>query len=102
MQSCIRRGFFQRKNLLSDSNFDDWIIELMKLSVSGLIERENHVPVYRILLEETAGNMLEFTAMLGDCAQFEYITVKAPANITHSIETNICTNSEILKKMHIS
>lgn len=72
---------FREKILLSDSNYDDRIIELMKLSLSGLLGRENHVPVYRIFLEETAGNTLEFTAIMGVCPPYEYVTVKTPANV---------------------
>ena len=72
---------FREKILLSDCNYDDRIIELMKLSLSGLLEKEKHIPVYRIFLEEAAGNMLEFTAIMGSHAPFEYITVKSAANV---------------------
>ena len=43
---------FREKILLSDNNYDDRIIELMKLSLSGLLEQDNHAPVYRIFLEK--------------------------------------------------
>ena len=71
---------FREKILLSDNNYDDRIIELMKLSLSKLLERENHVPVYRIFLEETAGNQLEFIAIMGSHAPFEYVSVKSTAS----------------------
>ena len=72
---------FREKILLSDCNYDDRIIELMKLSLSGLLEKETHMPVYRIFLEDTAGNMLKFTAIMGSHAPFEYITVKSGTNV---------------------
>lgn len=72
---------FREKILLSDNNYDDRIIELMKLSLSGLLEQDNHAPVYRIFLEETSGNMLEFTAIMGSQPPFEYVTAKTPANV---------------------
>lgn len=72
---------FREKILLSDCNYDDRIIELMKLSLSVLLEKETHMPVYRIFLEETAGNMLEFTAIMGSHAPFEYMTIKSEANV---------------------
>lgn len=68
---------FREKILLSDNNYDDRIIELMKLSLSGLLEKENRMPVYRIFLESTAGNRLEFTAILGNRASFEYVTINS-------------------------
>ena len=70
---------FREKILLSDNNYDDRIIELMKLSLSGILEKENCEPVYRIFLEETSGNQLEFTAIMGKRAPFEYVSVKAPS-----------------------
>ena len=70
---------FREKILLSDNNYDDRIIELMKLSLSGILEKENREPVYRIFLEETSGNQLEFTAIMGKRAPFEYVSVKAPS-----------------------
>ena len=72
---------FREKILLSDNNYDDRIIELMKYSLSGLIEKENHMPVYRIFLEEAPGTQLLFTAILGSCAPFEYITIKSDSKI---------------------
>lgn len=72
---------FREKILLSDNNYDDRIIELMKLSLSELLEKENHEPVYRIFLEETSGNMLKFTAIMGKRAPFEYIDIKTPSNV---------------------
>ena len=70
---------FREKILLSDNNYDDRIIELMKLSLSEILEKENHEPVYRIFLEETSGNQLEFTAIMGKRAPFEYVSVKTPS-----------------------
>lgn len=72
---------FREKILLSDHNYDDRIVELMKLSLSGLLEKENHTPVYRIFLEDTAGNYLEFTAIMGSHAPFEYVTIKTEARV---------------------
>ncbi len=75
---------FREKILLSDNNYDDRIIELMKLSLSGLLEKENHKPVYRIFLEDSSGSQLEFTAIMGRHAPFEYISIKTGANVyTH-------------------
>ena len=71
---------FREKILLSDNNYDDRIIELMKLSLSRLIKKETNIPVYRIFLEETAGSQLEFTAILGNRPPFEYCTVKSVVN----------------------
>ena len=82
---------FREKILLSDNNYDDRIIELMKQSLSGILEKENREPVYRIFLEETSGNQLEFTAIMGKRAPFEYVSVKAPSivykiiKITHHL-----------------
>lgn len=70
---------FREKILLSDNNYDDRIIELIKLSLSVLIEKDSGKHVYRIFLEETAGSQLEFTAILGNCAPFEYATIKSHA-----------------------
>lgn len=72
---------FREKILLSESNYDDRIIELMKLSLSGLLEKDQHMPVYRIFLEETSGNMFLFTAIMGSRAPFEYMTAKTPSNV---------------------
>lgn len=72
---------FREKILLSDYNYDDRIIELMKLSLSGLIERDSRMPVYRIFLEETAGNQLEFTAIVGRRPPFEYMSIKTAAGV---------------------
>lgn len=72
---------FREKILLSDNNYDDRIIELMKLSLSGLLEKENHMPVYRIFLEDTAGSQLEFTAIMGAHAPFEYVSISTAANV---------------------
>ena len=72
---------FREKILLSDYNYDDRIIELIKLSLSGLLERENHTTVYRIFLEETSGNQLEFTAIMGSHAPFEYVSIKSPGSV---------------------
>lgn len=72
---------FREKILLSDNNYDDRIIELMKLSLSGLLEKEKHTPVYRIFLEDTAGSQLEFTAIMGTAVPFEYVTIKTAANV---------------------
>ena len=75
---------FREKVLLSEYNYDDRIIELMKLSLAGLMEKEYHEPVYRIFLGETSGNQMEFEAIMGAKAPFEYVTVKTPANVyTH-------------------
>ena len=68
---------FREKILLSDHNFDDRIIELMKLSLSGLLEKENHESVYRIFLEDVDNNMLDFTAIMGKRPPFEYVNAKA-------------------------
>lgn len=67
--------------LLSDNNYDDRIIELLKLSLSGLIARESHMPVYRIFLEETSGNQLEFTAIMGSHSPFEYMSIRSAAKV---------------------
>lgn len=72
---------FREKILLSDYNFDDRIIELMKLSVSGLIEKESHKPVYRIFLEDASGNELTFTTIMGNRAPFEYMTIKSSMSV---------------------
>lgn len=72
---------FREKILLSDNNYDDRIIELMKLSLSELLEKVNHTPVYRIFLEDTAGSQLEFTAIMGSRAPFEYVTIKTAAKV---------------------
>ena len=72
---------FREKILLSDNNYDDRIIELMKLSLSKLIEKDSHTPVYRIFLEDSAGSQLEFTAIMGTRAPYEYITIKSAANV---------------------
>ena len=72
---------FREKILLSDNNYDDRIIELMKLSLSELLEKDSHTPVYRIFLEDTAGSQLEFTAIMGVAAPYEYITIKSAANV---------------------
>ena len=72
---------FREKILISDANYDDRIIELMKLSLSGLLEKDNRMKVYRIFLEETSGNQLEFTAIMGSRPPFEYVNVKAPAKV---------------------
>ena len=72
---------FREKILLSDNNYDDRIIELMKLSLSGLIEKASHLPVYRIFLEDTVGSQMEFTAIMGTRAPFEYITIKSASNV---------------------
>ncbi|MBR1477681.1 MAG: CpXC domain-containing protein [Lachnospiraceae bacterium] len=72
---------FREKILLSDNNYDDRIIELMKLSLSGLIEKENGEPVYRIFLEDTAGSRMMFTAILGSHAPYEYVTIETAANV---------------------
>ena len=75
---------FREKILLSDNNYDDRIIELMKYSLSGLIEKETHTPVYRIFLEESSGNQMKFTAILGSQAPFEYSDIKVSAAVyTH-------------------
>ena len=72
---------FREKILLSDYNYDDRIIELMKLSLSGLLEKDNHMPVYRIFLEDSSGNMMQFTAIMGNHAPYEYINIKVAANV---------------------
>ena len=77
----IRTYAFREKILLSDNNYDDRIIELMKLSLSGLLEKQHHMPVYRIFLEDTAGNLLVFNAFMGAHPPFELISVKTPAGV---------------------
>ena len=72
---------FREKILLSDYNYDDRIMELMKLSLSALLEKNNNMPVYRIFLEQASGNQLEFTAILGSHAPFEYVTVRTDAKV---------------------
>ena len=72
---------FREKILLSDYNYDDRIIELMKVPLSKMLENETHMPVYRIFLEGSTGNDLEFTAIMGSGAPFEYITVKTAGSI---------------------
>ena len=67
---------FREKILLSDCNYDDRIIELMKLSLSTILEEDIGQPVYRIFLEETSGNQLVFTAIMGSFAPFEYVNIK--------------------------
>ena len=82
MKGCYKRRVvhdvdaFREKILLSDYNFDDRIIELMKLSLSGIFENEKHMPVYRIFLENASGNQMEFTAIMGNHAPFEYNSIK--------------------------
>ena len=56
---------FREKILLSDNNYDDRIIELMKLSLSGLMKREHSEPVYRVFLEDLTRNLMEFTVITG-------------------------------------
>lgn len=72
---------FREKILLSDNNYDDRIIELMKLSLSGMLEKDTSMPVYRIYLDDTAGNVLQFTAIMGAFPPFEYIFVKTPSMV---------------------
>ena len=72
---------FREKILLSDNNYDDRIVELMKLSLSGLLEKEKQVPVYRIFLEDTAGNQLVFNAFMGVHPPFELIDIKTPVSV---------------------
>jgi len=72
---------FREKILLSDNNYDDRIIELMKLSLSGLLEKDKHMPVYRIFLEDTAGSQLEFTAIMGAHAPFEYVSISTASSV---------------------
>ena len=72
---------FREKVLLSENNYDDRIIELMKLSLSGLIEKNNHMPVYRIFLDEASGSQMLFVAILGAHAPFEYINIKTVSNV---------------------
>lgn len=71
---------FREKILLSDYNYDDRIIELMKFSLSGLIEKEKRF-VYRIFLEETVGSKMFFTAILGRNAPYEYATIETVVNV---------------------
>ncbi len=77
---------FREKILLSDSNYDDRIIELMKFSLSGVLEKENHTRVYRIFLEETSGNLLVFTAIMGSRPPFEYVSVKTPTKVYYDFK----------------
>ena len=70
---------FREKIMLSDYNYDDRIIELMKLSLSKILEKDVNAPVYRIFLEETSGNNLHFTAIMGSRPPFEYINVRTQA-----------------------
>ena len=72
---------FREKILLSDSNYDDRIMELMKLSLSRILEKENHMPVYRICLDDASGNMLEFVAFLGAFPPFDSVSVSAQAAV---------------------
>ena len=71
---------FREKILLSDYNYDDRIVELMKLELSKGIEKENHKPVYRIFVDDVSGNGIRITAIMGAKAPFEYITIKTPAS----------------------
>lgn len=71
---------FREKILVFDSNYDDRIIELMKYSLSHLLEKDNHMPVYRIFLEESSGNQLLFVAIMGSKPPFEYVTAKTPSS----------------------
>ena len=68
---------FREKILLSDNNYDDRIFELMKLSLSRLIERKTHSKVYRIFLDDTSGHNLLFTAITGERPPFEYISINS-------------------------
>ena len=72
---------FREKILFSDCNYDDRIMELIKLSLSGILEKENHTPVYRIFLEDASGSTLEFTAFLGAIPPFETATIKTGASV---------------------
>ena len=72
---------FREKILLSEYNYDDRIMELMKYSLSGLLEKDNHIPVYRIFLEESSGNQLVFTAIMGARAPFDIINVRTQASV---------------------
>ena len=72
---------FREKILLSDNNYDDRIIELMKLSLSELMEKQARKPVYRIFLDNTSGNILEFVAIMGARPPFENISVKTAASV---------------------
>lgn len=78
---------FREKILLSEYNFDDRIIELMKFSLSGLIEKDSHTHVYRIFLEESSGNDMVFTAILGSHAPFEYATIKSDLSTYNQYRT---------------
>jgi hypothetical protein len=66
---------FREKILLSDYNFDDRIVGLVKLSISRLISKETHTPVYRIFLDDASGNMLNYIAIMGTRAPFEYMNI---------------------------
>ncbi|MCR5012115.1 MAG: CpXC domain-containing protein [Lachnospiraceae bacterium] len=72
---------FREKILLSDYNYDDRIIELMKCSLSELIEKECNDHVHRIFLDESAGNTMKFTAILGIHAPYEYIDISVPSYV---------------------
>ena len=58
---------FREKILLSDNNYDDRIIEPMKLSLSGILEKENCEPVYTQYRDK-------YQNRLGKPEEDEYIT----------------------------
>ena len=77
---------FREKILLSENNYDDRVIELMKLSLSGLMKREHSDPVYRVFLEDLTRNFMEFTVIMGKRAPFEYVTVNTPLDSYRSFQ----------------
>lgn len=62
-------------------SMNDRIIELMKLSLSGLIIKERNEPVYRIFIDDIVGSKLQIMAIMGSHAPYEYITIETSANV---------------------
>ena len=72
---------FREKILLFDGGYDDRIMELMKYSLSQLLEKEHRAPVYRIFLEDASGSRLTFTAFMGISVPFEPVTIETPGSV---------------------
>ncbi|MBR7046262.1 MAG: hypothetical protein IKI23_11475 [Lachnospiraceae bacterium] len=72
---------FREKILLSDCSYDDRIMELVKLALSRLLQKDSGQHVYRIFLDQASGNMLTFAAVLGMRPPFENVEVRTEASI---------------------
>ena len=70
---------FREKILLSDNNYDDRIMELIKLSITERLEKEEGMPVHGIILEDASGGQMEFTAFMGTEPPFDAVVVHTPA-----------------------